>query len=126
MAMGAGVVVSSLPSCSTLPIVKTGIEGNKVSVDRASFTNNSNVILVRTNKLDYDILLVKTENSYRALYMRCTHNQTSLSSTKSYIFCDLHGAEFDFEGNVIKGPAVDKLLSFRVTESENQIHIHLS
>lgn len=127
MALGAGAVIPSLSSCTTLPIVKTDIESKKIIIDPASFTDGAQSILVRAKKLDHDILVIKNpDNTYRALYMRCTHNQFSLSCNKSQIFCTSHGAEFDFEGNVTKGPAVKKLLSFPIILENGKIIIAIS
>ncbi len=127
MALGAGAAMSSLSSCSTLPIIKSDIENDKISIDPADFTDGTNSILVRAKKLDHDILLIKNpDHTYRALYMRCTHNHFSLSSNKSQIFCTSHGAEFDLEGNVTKGPAVKKLHTFFATEENGKIIIRLS
>lgn len=127
MALGAGVAIPSLSSCSTLPIIKSDIESNKITIDPASFADGINSILVRAKKLDHDILIVKNpNNTYRALYMRCTHNHFSLSCNKSQIFCTSHGAEFDFEGNVTKGPAVNKLHSFHIIQENGKIIIQLS
>ena len=127
MAPGSGVAISTLSSCSTLPIIKSDIESDKISIDPTNFADGVHSILIRTKKLDHDILLIKNpDNNYRALYMRCTHNHFSLSCNKSQIFCTSHGAEFDFEGNVTKGPAVNKLHTFHAVEENGKIIILLS
>ena len=127
MALGAGIAVSSLSSCATLPIIKTSISENKTSIAASNFADGINAVLVRPKNLDYDILVVKkSETLYNALLMQCTHNQFALSSNKSQIFCTSHGAEFDFEGNVVKGPADKKLKTFQVIVKESQLEILLS
>ncbi|HLC83627.1 MAG TPA: Rieske 2Fe-2S domain-containing protein [Bacteroidia bacterium] len=127
MALGAGVAISSLSSCATLPIIKTSIEENKTSIALSNFANGINAVLVRPKNMDYDILVVKkSESTYNALFMQCTHNQFALSSNKSQIFCSSHGAEFDFEGNVVKGPAEKKLKTFPTVIKDNLLDILLA
>lgn len=126
MALGAGMAITSLSSCSTLPIIKSEVERDRIFVDPVNFAE-SNSLLIRTKRLDHDILLIKnTDDTYRALYMSCTHNHFSLSCNKSQIFCTSHGAEFDFDGNVTRGPAKKQLHRFPVTSENGKIVITIS
>ena len=127
MALGAGVAIPSLSSCATMPIIKTSIESNKTTIASSNFVNGINALLVRPKNLDYDILVVKkSDASYDAFLMQCTHNQFALSCNKSQIFCSSHGAEFDFEGNVVKGPAEKKLKTFQVIVRDNLLDVIVS
>ena len=127
MAIGAGAAVSSLQSCSTLSVIKAYEQDGKIEVDLLSFPKDSNVLLLRTSKLEYDILLIrKPDNAFTALYMQCTHNANPLSPTTSRILCSSHGAEFDMEGNVKAGPAKEKLRSFPVKLAGDKILILLA
>lgn len=126
MAAGAGVLVSALSGCATLPVLRTAAEGNTIPVDAQLFTTEVTALLLREKKLDYDILLVKTPNGFKALYMLCTHNQAALSGNQFSIVCPLHGSEFDFEGFAKKGPATERLRMFRVSEHEGKIIVHLA
>lgn len=126
MALGTGVLATTLSSCSSLPIIQCAIDQNRIPFDPAAFTEDVNAVLLRTKKFDHDILLRKNaDETYRAIYMECTHNKYDLSSNKKQIFCTSHGAEFDFEGNVTKGPAVQKLKSFPVVSEAGKLFVHL-
>lgn len=126
MALGTGVIASTLSSCSTLPVIQSAIDQNRIPFDPANFTEEVNAVLLRTKKFDHDILLRKnTDGTYRAIYMECTHNKFDLSSNKKQIFCTSHGAEFDFEGNVTKGPAVQKLKIFPVVSEGGKLFVRL-
>ena len=126
MALGVGVVSTTLSSCSPFPVIQSEINGDRIAFDPANFTTEVTAILLRTKKFEHDILVKKnSEGSYRALYMECTHNKFDLSSNKSQIFCTSHGAEFDFEGNVTKGPAVQKLRTFPVISVDGKLFVHL-
>jgi len=127
LAIGAGAAMSSLQSCSTLSVIKAYEQDGKIEVDLLQFPADKNVLLLRTSKLEYDILLIKrVDNTYNALYMECTHNANPLSPTSSRILCSLHGSEFDMEGNVKIGPAKEKLRSFPVQLIGNKIIITVS
>lgn len=127
MAIGAiGIVSTTLTSCSSLPVIQASIDNGRIPFDPASFTPEVTAILLRSQKLDYDILVRKNgDDDYRAIYMECTHNKFRLSSNKSQIFCTSHGAEFDFEGNVTKGPAVQKLRTFSVVSQDGKLFVRL-
>ncbi len=128
VALGSGIVSSTLSSCNTLPIIRTDVESDRIFFDPALFTDEVSSILLRTKKLEYDVLVIKGEDSgYRAVYMNCTHNHFALSSNKKQIFCNSHGAEFDFDGNVLKGPATKKLKTFQVINDEGgKLFVHIN
>jgi len=122
---GMGMLFSSCGSA--LPLLKTSAEaGNILRVPMSSFNEQTNMILLRNNTLSNDILLVKAAEGYRALYMRCTHENFSLTATGKKIFCSSHGSEFDFEGRVLKEPALSPLKKFKTEIQNNHIIIHLS
>ena len=76
--------------------------------------------------MDYDILLVKkTDGTYNALYMQCSHESQSLTANKSGLFCPSHGSAFDLEGNVTQQPAIKPLRKFKTSIENNSIKIYL-
>jgi Rieske Fe-S protein len=50
--------------------------------------------------------------------MKCSHQDNSLTVTKTGLFCSSHGSTFDLEGNVTKEPALEPLKKFK-TEINN-------
>ena len=83
------------------------------------------MIVVRSNSLENDILLVKNENVYKALYLKCTHEGIGLATTNKNIVCPAHGSMFDFNGNVLKEPALRPLQEFKTETVNDNIIIHL-
>lgn len=122
--IAAGVTLSA---CGTaLPIIKTQKEtGDILRIAVTGFTDKTNMLLVRNSSLSNDILLIKNNDGYSALYMRCTHEGVGLTATTKKIFCPSHGSEFDLEGNVVKEPALRNLKKFRTEVNNNDIIIHL-
>jgi cytochrome b6-f complex iron-sulfur subunit len=119
--------LSFLESCSTpLPMVKAaGTKPGLVEVPVSSFATG-NMLLVRSKQLEYDVLLIKKEESYKALYMRCTHEGVGLTAAANKIFCSAHGSVFDLDGKVVKEPALRPLKTYPTEVANDQIIIHLT
>ncbi|WP_316835957.1 Rieske (2Fe-2S) protein [Pedobacter nutrimenti] len=127
--MGLTGMASLLEACSApLQVVKlTNPSGsNLLTVPLSKFTDPIKMVLVRSAAVDDDILLVKNGESYRALLMMCTHEGVALTATDSKIYCNAHGSQFDFAGNVTKEPALKPLKQFKTEVINNSINIYLN
>jgi cytochrome b6-f complex iron-sulfur subunit len=126
---GAGILSTFLQSCTSIPVIAASPENQKISVPENSFGENI-LLLVRAKSLENDILLVKEKQesvfTYRALLMRCTHQEQPLTVQGSKIHCAAHGSEFDLNGNVTKEPALDPLAKFPVTLNNGIITIQIA
>jgi len=114
--MCATGMLSQLMSCApALPTFKTKIAGKSIDVPLASF-ETSNVAIVRDNQAEYDILLVKkSPEVFEAVYMKCSHRETSLTATETGLYCSAHGSIFGLDGSVKKEPATSPLQKFPTT-----------
>lgn len=120
-----GLAASSLSSCSNLPIYKTTVHNNQITVPVVLFAQ-SNLQLIRPVKSDYDIALQKgKDGTYAALLLSCTHSENQLSSTGNGYICNLHGSRFDKEGHVLKGPAALPLKKYPTSIVSDNIIITL-
>lgn len=125
-AIGLAVLGSALSGCTAATIYKATAVDGSITVPLTVFKENKTVI-VRTAKLEYDILLIKKDTGgYTALYMMCTHNDNPLTATNKNLVCPSHGSVFDFEGNVLQSPASKTLRRFTTSSSEQAISIKLS
>ena len=99
-----------LESCGTsVPLFKTNTHNDSISIPVNEFSGGKNMVIVRVPKLENDILLVKKEDHFNALNLRCTHEGYGLTPTSKRIVCSAHGSTFDFDGNVLKEPALKPL-----------------
>lgn len=122
--LGAGLL---LESCgSSLPIFKTQAQNRQLRVPLQEFAPEKSMVVVRAKELEHDILVVKKEDHYNALYLQCTHEGVGLSPTGKKIVCTAHGSVFDLDGNVLKEPALKPLKKFETTVSGNTIIITLT
>lgn len=123
---GMGVLTSQLSGCAPLPIYKGEVEMNFITVPLSSFTDKTNLLIVRSSKLSFDILVVKLgDDTYNAVLMKCTHQDNPLTASKSGLFCSSHGSAFDLQGNVTKEPAISPLKKFKVEIKNSSILILL-
>lgn len=121
-----GITVTQLSSCSSLPIYKTNLSQKAVDVPLSNFAE-SNLVIVRDLQVPYDILLVKkSDQDYRAIYMKCSHRENPVTATKSGLYCPSHGSTFDLDGNVTKEPATEPLHKFKTEIKDQQLTIDLN
>jgi len=126
LAASAGFMMGSLSSCSSLPVYKTVMEQNKISVPLSLFAEND-LQIVRAKNSEYDIALRKEKDeTYTALLMRCTHADNPLTATGNGVVCHLHGSRFDPEGQVIKGPAEKALHQYSTQLTSENIIITIN
>lgn len=126
VALGSGILISSLSSCSPkLSVAKVTQKNMKFSIPESEMAETE-VKLVTVRNFDYDVFIKKTgDNSYLALALICTHAGHSLVKTGNKFYCSLHGSEFDISGNVTKGPAEKNLVHLPVTSTNNWIEVTL-
>ena len=121
--IGAGIL---LEGCATsLPLVKATPRDRSLFIPLNKFSGNSKMLIVRSNSLENDILLIKNDNDFKALYLKCTHEGVGLTATDKNIVCPAHGSTFDFKGNVLKEPALRPLQQFHTEISNDNVLIHL-
>jgi Rieske Fe-S protein len=127
LAAGSGMLIGSLASCGVpLPVYKTLIADNKISVPVSLFAN-TDFQLIQPKNLYYNIGLKKEKDgTYTALLLRCTHADNQLTPTGNGFKCSLHGSAFDNEGYVTIGPAERPLKKYVTQIESGQIIIHIS
>lgn len=128
LAMTATSVLSTLlSSCSTTNVYKATATGETIQVPLNSFTPEENYKIVRTSATGFDILLRKrADGNYSALLMKCTHIENALVATNKGLSCNMHGSQFNTEGEVTQGPAVRNLTRYQTSIDKDIITIHLS
>ncbi len=126
-------VSAVLPACKPTKYVQGKQMGNKLTVDKADFlkdkngTKNRHYIIVKTESLNYPIVLYRLSDSdYLALLLQCTHQNMELNVNGDLISCSAHGSEFNNKGEVMQGPAEQALKQFPVTHDNEKIYIQLT
>ena len=121
----AGSAAAWLESCSSLPIYKTTLQKNTMLVPAVQLLQVNPFLLVRENSLEYDVLIVKKNNGYQAMYLQCTHENNPLMVGEKKITCAAHGSEFSLDGEVLKGPADKPLKHFETKIIDNNLVINI-
>ena len=121
--------LTTLEGCSSAKNVTASTYdavSNKVTVPLSAFTNQNRVVVNGPNE-DYRIFLMKkSDTEVEALQLKCTHRGHSVNVEDSKLHCPLHGSEFDFDGNVIHGPAASPLKRFPVTVEGGNVVVALA
>jgi Rieske Fe-S protein len=119
-----GWLTTQLSSCAMLPVMKVESTKGLIKVPFSAFTEKNNAVIVRNSQLEFDILLVKSGNTFNALQMKCSHQDNPLTANASGLFCSAHGSTFDLQGNVTKEPALQPLKKYKTELTESTIIIN--
>lgn len=118
---------SLLSSCGTTHVYKTAANANTLQIPKSAFLPDEQYKIIRYAGNDFDILLRKqTGEEYSAFLMKCTHIDNALTATKRGFTCNMHGSQFNEEGQVVQGPAVRKLQQFKTSNDQDSVTIHLN
>jgi Rieske Fe-S protein len=122
-----------LSGCAGTKYLAVPIEGDSLVVPSTSFTMQDKpdqylkYLVVHNDQLEYPICVYRfSENNYKALLMRCTHQGTELQVFGDRLQCPAHGSEFTNTGAVQNGPADTPLRTFNVSVLTDAIKIKLS
>ena len=111
----AGALGELLASCASLtgPTVTHGT----TTIDISSLTSDGQYLEDKNVQPDGTPILVIRQNdsSYIALSMYCTHAGCQVNPPSGgTIYCSCHGSEYDYHGNVLRGPASSPLTNYTV------------
>ncbi len=131
---GIAALSVALQSCGTAYYAQGTLANNKLQISKADFvkvqkekTSIRKYVLVKPANLDFPIVVYrKNETTFTALLLRCTHQSNELNVNGDILTCSAHGSEFSNTGEVIQGPAEEKLASYPVTTDDKNIYIQLS
>lgn len=119
-----------LESCTPVKYVTGEIKRDGIFIDIKDFLTKENsyrsYVIVRNKILQYPICVYRTDNNtYNALYLKCSHQGAELQVSDNQLTCPAHGSEFDKLGLVTKGPAAQNLREFPVQIENEQLFIDL-
>src|SRR6478609_1518126 len=124
-AMGIGVVVQSLESCSKNEATPTQPTPSGLTIDLSSPANSA---LKTTGGfiLSKGIYVICTAlSTYIALSSICTHQGcgVNFNSSSKQFSCPCHGGMFDISGKVLQGPPTSPLPKYSVVVDGNNLTV---
>lgn len=130
----SGVAISAMfTSCATTLNLDVESQNELLLIDESEFhvlkkgeNTFRKYILVHTTSLDFPICLYRTDNVYKALLLKCTHQGAELQVFGDRIVCPAHGSEFNKIGGVEEGPAQEALHSFPLKVENGKIIISIA
>jgi Rieske Fe-S protein len=124
--VGISILASALDSCTPLKYVSAEVSQGKILIPTSNFIEDSKLVIVKHQSLEYDIALVKgNNNTYRAFELKCTHQDNALTATASGFQCNLHGSTFTLEGKVNTAPATSPLKEYKTILNGESVEITL-
>ncbi|MFL0169790.1 Rieske (2Fe-2S) protein [Tenacibaculum maritimum] len=127
--LGATMLGTLFESCVSVSSVVANLEGDCLVVQKSDFKKEDTFLkylIVRNDALEHSIYVFRfSENEYRALYLKCTHQGNELSPYGEKLVCGAHGSEFNSKGIATHGPATEPLRKFPVYINKQQILISL-
>lgn len=130
-----GVIgISIAQACKPTKQVQGTVKDNQLQLDKKEFEYLKGErilyrksIVYKVENLQFPIVIYRfSDSEYSALLLRCTHQNNELNLNGDIMTCSAHGSEFGNRGEVIQGPAEQKLESFKITSDEKKIYIHFS
>jgi len=129
--MGAATLTES---CGTTKAVSGQITDKRMSIPLSDFavvkgeqTRYKPYIVVRNVALNYPIVVYRhSERLYTALLLRCTHQNAVLNVAGELLTCPAHGSEFNMQGEVVQGPASERLKQFPTSTDAQNLYIELA
>jgi len=126
LVLGSSALLSLLEGCVSVKVFNTSIQNHLIRIPLSSLSAEEKLKIIRTENLEYDILLVReSDQSFRALLMKCTHNENAVFTDAKGLVCSLHGSTFDLNGEVTNGPALKNLQRYTVSRDGQDLLIHL-
>ena len=130
--MGGGLTL--LQGCTGSQYIAAQLVGSDMLVPMSAFQIEKNgaisykkYVIAHNDKLRYPICVYKiSENEYKALLMKCTHQGTELQVFGDRLQCPAHGSEFSITGSVKNGPAETALRTFPISIENENLKISLA
>lgn len=120
-AIGAALLPAG---CAIGPSIRADREGDVLTVSLASWPEAQDVVLARPRE-GAPTVMVRDGDEIRAFSSVCTHQGCIVRVQEQHLQCPCHGAMFDFEGRVQRGPAKKDLPELSVTVSGDEIRVQL-
>lgn len=120
--------------CGTSKIFSAPVEGSSLVIPLSEFEQEKkgqmeyrNYLIAQNSRLAFPIYIYrKTSNNFTALVMSCTHQGTELQAFGDRLQCPAHGSDFDKNGKVLNGPAIEDLRNLPIKIEGNNLKISLA
>jgi len=130
----AGITVAGtlLQSCGSIYYASVHRDANRLVVPKSEFWQLKKdkkvarpFVFIKPEGFKFPICIYMVkEGNYVASLLKCTHRGCELNVGGGIYSCPCHGSEFSVQGDVLEGPAEDKLKTFKI-ESDNE-NLYLS
>lgn len=127
---------ATAPTATKSPGVSPSTQPSPTKILEGVFIAKSSELTLRQSKVFFlkdsfgistGYSLTRTSRGVVAFDVRCTHAGAPCGLSNGQLKCPAHGSIFDPEsGQVVRGPAVEPLKSYKTIESDGEIRIIIS
>ncbi|MBK7762081.1 MAG: Rieske (2Fe-2S) protein [Bacteroidetes bacterium] len=136
--LGLGTMGLLLEGCNSQKMINAELVGDVIRIPLSDFEtrkklhanddiiSKTSYIIAQHPKIKFPICVYRlADNTYSALYMRCSHQGAELTAFGDKLVCAAHGSEFDQYGKVQNAPADTPLRTFPTTIEHQYLIISL-
>lgn len=125
------LTTTGLLSCTTLYYAQTESTQKGIKIPKSEFiiekkNKTRNFVLAKTDKYNFPICISGNDNEgYTSVLLKCTHRGCELIVGGGIYACPCHGSEFTMQGDVLQGPAINHLLTFKNSFDDKYIYLDI-
>jgi len=132
VALGAAglALCGSVGGCATLNagarLLEAEASGGRIPLGPLSDLKVGDQLKVVSPALPGPVLVARvSDDEVRAVSMTCTHfgSELKLLASERRFKCTNHGAEFAYDGSVLRGPAKNPVTAYDVAHEEGQVFL---
>ncbi len=108
------------------PVTVLTTADGRVPIGAASALAVGDQLKVTVDGIDRPVLVARISDSeVKAISIACSHYGSDLAYDEAMgqFQCTDHGSQFDYNGDVVRGPAEDKLTTYQVLEDGGELFI---
>lgn len=128
--LGKGAAVAGLVFCAGCSLNNSDIPNAPANIDNTydfSKSQYGTLNSVGGSYVDNGIIIGRISSTeFVAVSAACTHQGTTINFqlNNKRFYCNSHGSAFDFNGNVIQGPASRALNKYNTSFSGNTLRVY--
>ena len=114
-----------LQGCTSLTYVNATLVGERLVVNKLDLVNNKYVLLNHPKLMAPLYLKDPGNDQYLAILLLCTHKGCDVKPAGGIFVCPCHGSEFNSNGEVLQGPAEERLAIYDTSSDHSYVYINL-
>ncbi len=108
----------------TIEPISLPLQGSSLIIEKQRLANGPLLVAHPSERYPISIYALG-DNRYAACLMQCTHQKCETAPNEEGYICPCHGARYDKQGKVTKGPAEQNLPNYPITDLGDKLQLEL-